>query len=135
MHRQVHAWGVLLRPVRWRSRIRSGESVRTATSAGPCPEDPPGTVRFETVQARHRHILIEPMGDAVEFVAHGSPPWTPGRHVARQIVTRGALPDTVSCGRGYLEVLAFLHDGIVVNEVRTFGDQMIAMPWSGTQPD
>ena len=36
-----------------------------------------------------------------------------------QTVSRGALPDTVTCGSGYIEVLAFVEGGIVINEVRT----------------
>jgi uncharacterized protein YerC len=48
-------------------------------------------------------------------------------------VTRGALPDTVTCGRGYIEVLAFVDDGILVNEVRTFGDEMVAPTVAGGQ--
>jgi hypothetical protein len=41
------------------------------------------------------------------------------------------LPDTVTCGNGYIEVLAFVEGGIVVNEVRTHGDRVVAMSgWS-----
>jgi hypothetical protein len=94
-------------------------------------EDPPGTVRFETAWAKHRFIQIEPMGDAVHFVAPLNRYWPgqTGPDVATpQVVTRGTLPDTVTCGGGYIEVLAFTERGIVVNEVRTHGDQVIAMP-------
>jgi hypothetical protein len=48
----------------------------------------------------------------------------------RQVVSRGALPDTVTCGRGYIEVLSIEDDGILVNEIRTHGDQVIAVPLS-----
>ena len=50
-----------------------------------------------------------------------------------QTVSRGALPDTVTCGSGYIEVLAFVEGGMVINEVRTQGDPVIAIPgWSST---
>ena len=48
-------------------------------------------------------------------------------------VTPGTLPDTVTCGGGYIEVLAFVDGGIVVNEVRTLGDQVIARAGSSPQ--
>jgi hypothetical protein len=37
-------------------------------------------------------------------------------------VSAHAVPDTVSCGHGYLEVLGFVDGGVVLNEVRTHGD-------------
>jgi hypothetical protein len=91
-------------------------------------DDPPGTIRFETAWARRRFIPIEPMGDTVHFVAPSRRHWPGQRHDPMpQLVTRAALPDTVTCGSGYIEVLAFVEGGIVVNEVRTLGDQVIAM--------
>ena len=42
-------------------------------------------------------------------------------------MTRSRLPDTITCGQGYIEVLAFADNGIVVNEVRTQGDHVIAV--------
>lgn len=87
-------------------------------------------VRFETAWARRRFIPIEPMGDVVHFVAPRTRYW-PGQDdrtgAAPTLVTRGALPDTVTCGGGYIEVLAFVDSGIVVNEVRTQGDEVIVM--------
>ena len=61
--------------------------------------------------------------------------WLPGPdswpgqsdNFSEQLVTRTTLPDTVTCGKGYIEVLAFVDNGIVVNEVRTHGDHVIAM--------
>jgi hypothetical protein len=97
--------------------------------------DPPGTVRFQTAWARRRFIRIEPMGDAVHFVAPQTRAW-PGqdrRDATPQLVTRTALPDTVTCGGGYIEVLAFVDGGIVVNEVRTLGDQVTARAGSSLQ--
>ena len=98
-------------------------------------EDPPGTVRFQTEIAKQRFIAIEPMGDAVHFVAPRTRFW-PGQHdnFAEQLVTRTTLPDTVTCGKGYIEVLAFVDNGIVVNEVRTHGDHVIAMTGPSLQP-
>ena len=68
------------------------------------------------------------MGDAVHFVAPRTRFW-PGQsdNFSEQLVTRTTLPDTVTCGKGYIEVLAFVDNGIVVNEVRTHGDHVIAM--------
>jgi len=100
-------------------------------------QDPPGTVRFETAWARRRFIRMEFMGDAVHFVAPRMRYW-PGQTgrtpETPQMVTRNTLPDTVTCGSGYIEVLAFMDGGILVNEVRTTGDQVIAMPGSSAQP-
>jgi hypothetical protein len=100
--------------------------------------DPPGTVRFETAWAKQRFIQIEPMGDAVHFVAPLNRYW-PGQSsldlAPTQVVTRSTLPDTVTCGGGYIEVLAFTDRGIVVNEVRTHGDQVIAIPGWGQLQD
>ena len=94
-------------------------------------------VRFETAWARQRFIPIEPMGDVVHFVAPRRRHW-PGQdereRAAQTPVTRSALPDTVTCGRGYIEVLAFVDSGIVVNEVRTQGDQVTVMAGSSLQP-
>jgi hypothetical protein len=91
-------------------------------------------VRFETAWARRRFVRIEPIGDAIHFVAPRTRYW-PGQAArytpAPQVVSRGALPDTVTCGSGYIEVLAFVEGGIVINEVRTQGDRVIAIPgWS-----
>jgi hypothetical protein len=100
--------------------------------------DPPGMVRFETAWAKRRFIPIEPMGDVVHFVAPRTRYW-PGQDESiaamPQLVTRGTLPDTITCGMGYIEVLAFADNGIVVNEVRTQGDQVIAMAAPGPLPD
>ncbi len=94
--------------------------------------DQPGVIRFETAWARRRFIPIEPMSDAIQFMAPRARHW-PGQdpqitNPAPQLVTRSVLPDTVTCGSGYIEVLAFEHNGIVVNEVRTVGDAVFAMP-------
>jgi hypothetical protein len=94
------------------------------------PTDPPGAVRFWTDLARRRFIPIQPTGDAVAFVAPRSRLWRgqdPGVF-AHQVVNRATLPDTVTCGRGYIEVLEIADDGILVNEVRTHGDQVLAIP-------
>ena len=76
------------------------------------------------------------MGDIVHFVAPRTRSW-PGHDplatVTPQAVTRRGLPDTVTCGQGYIEVLAFVDGGIVVNEVRTQGDEVTAMAGSGLQ--
>jgi hypothetical protein len=113
---------------------------RTASVAVPVHNDRhwmdlPGAVRFQTEIAKQRFIRIEPMGDAVHFVAPRTRYW-PGQsdYLLEQFVTRGALPDTVTCGKGYIEVLAFVDNGIVVNEVRTHGDQVVAMAGSALQP-
>ncbi len=92
----------------------------------------PGPSASQTEIAKQRFIRLEPMGDVVRFVAPGSRvrPSSSG-HTGEQLVTRGALPDSVTCGRGYIEVVAFVDGGIVVNEVRTHGDQVMAMAWSG----
>ena len=76
------------------------------------PEDPPGAVHFQTEIAKQRFIRLEPMGDAVHFVAPRTRLW-PGQpeRTSEQLVTRGGLPDTVTCGRGYIEVVAFVDDG------------------------
>lgn len=98
--------------------------------------DPPGTVRFWTDLAKRRFIRMQPMGDAIEFVAPRTRLW-PGQDPGvfeRQVVSRGALPDTVTCGRGYIEVLSIEDDGILVNEIRTHGDQVIAVPLPGSPP-
>jgi len=92
--------------------------------------DPPGAVRFWTDMAKRRFIRMQPMGDAIEFVAPRTRLW-PGQgpeFMERQLVSRTALPDTVTCGRGYIEVLSIEEDGILVNEVRTHGDQVVAVP-------
>ncbi len=92
--------------------------------------DPPGAVRFWTDLAKRRFIHIHPMGDAVEFVAPRTRLW-PGQDpevFERHVVSRTTLPDTVTCGRGYIEVLSIEDDGIFVNEVRTHGDQVVAVP-------
>jgi hypothetical protein len=77
------------------------------------------------------------MGDVVHFVAPRNRGW-PGQaeHDAflPQVVSRDTLPDTVTCGGGYIEVLTFLDSGIVVNEVRTHGDHVIAVAGTGLQP-
>jgi hypothetical protein len=100
--------------------------------------DPPGMVRFETAWAKRRFIPIEPMGDVLHFVAPRTRYW-PGQDerltAMPQFVTRDTLPDTITCGMGYIEVLAFADNGIVVNEVRTQGDKVIAMAASGPPPD
>ncbi len=100
-------------------------------------EDLPGAVRFETAWARQRFIPIEPMGDAVQFVAPRTRRW-PGQTglmaAFPQLVTRSTLPDTVTCGGGYIEVLSFADNGIVVNEVRTHGDHVIAVAGPNLQP-
>jgi hypothetical protein len=78
------------------------------------------------------------MGDEIHFVAPRSRRWPgqPGLEATMpQVISRGALPDTVTCGGGYIEVLAFLDSGIVVNEVRTHGDHVIAVPALGWRPD
>lgn len=96
--------------------------------------DPPGTVRFWTDTAKRRFIRIQPMGGAIEFVAPRARPW-PGQGpeiMERRLVSRTALPDTVTCGRGYIEVLSIEDDGILVNEVRTHGDQVVAVPLRGS---
>jgi hypothetical protein len=96
--------------------------------------DPPGAVRFWTDLAKRRFIRMQPMGDAVEFVAPRTRLW-PGQDpevFERQLVSRTALPDTVTCGRGYIEVLSIEDDGILVNEVRTHGDQVVAVPVWGS---
>jgi hypothetical protein len=94
-------------------------------------------VQFETAWAKRRFIPIEPMGDVLHFVAPRTRYW-PGqdewRDIAPTEVTRGALPDTVTCGGGYIEVLAFVDSGIVVNEVRTVGDQVMVMAAPGLAP-
>jgi hypothetical protein len=105
-----------------------GESAaQTATMAW---YEHPAAVHFETAWARRRFIRIEQMGDAVHFMAPRTRYW-PGQHEmdvsATQSVSRSVLPDTVSCGNGYIEVLAFVENGIVVNEVRTHGDRVVAM--------
>ena len=92
--------------------------------------DPPGAVRFWTDMAKRRFIRMHAMGDAIEFVAPRTRLW-PGQDPGvfeRQVVSRGALPDTVTCGRGYIEVLSIEEDGILVNEIRTHGDQVVAAP-------
>ena len=93
-------------------------------------------VRFETAWARRRFIPIEHMGDVVHFVAPRTRYW-PGQDdevgAVLTPVTRGSLPDTVTCGGGYIEVLAFVDSGIVVNEVRTQGDQVMVIPGSSLQ--
>jgi hypothetical protein len=97
--------------------------------------DPPGAVRFWTDMAKRRFIRME-AGDAVEFVAPRTRLW-PGQDPGvfeRQVVTRATLPDTVTCGRGYIEVLSIEEDGILVNEVRTHGDQVVAAPIWMTSP-
>jgi len=98
--------------------------------------DPPGAVRFRTEVARQRFVPIEPMGDVVSLVAPRTRvrPGTAGQDTA-QLVARGALPGSVTCGRGYIEVVAFVDGGIVVNEVRTHGDQVVAMAWLELPPD
>lgn len=91
--------------------------------------DPPGAVRFWTDLAKRRFIRMQ-AGDAVEFVAPRTRLW-PGQDPGvfeRQVVSRATLPDTVTCGRGYIEVLSIEEDGILVNEVRTHGDQVVAAP-------
>jgi hypothetical protein len=91
--------------------------------------DPPGAVRFWTDMAKRRFIRMQ-AGDAVEFVAPRTRLW-PGQDPGvfeRQVVSRATLPDTVTCGRGYIEVLSIEEDGILVNEVRTHGDQVVAAP-------
>jgi hypothetical protein len=114
-------------------RLLSIRRRRATEPVGPQPgSDPerPGTVRFWTDMAKRRFIRIQPMGDAVEFVAPRTRLW-PGQDPGvfeRQVVSRGALPDTVTCGRGYIEVLSIEDDGILVNEVRTHGDQVVAAP-------
>ena len=115
-------------------RLR-GRKAQTPMSVIPVVwEDPPGTVRFQTEIAKQRFIRIEPMGDAVHFVAPRTRYW-PGQsgHTAEQLVTRGTLPDTVTCGKGYIEVLAFVDNGIVVNEVRTHGDHVLAISGPGLE--
>jgi len=101
-------------------------------SVEPIP-DPPGAVRFWTDTAKRRFIRMHPVGDAIEFTAPRSRLW-PGQDpdvFERRVVSRAALPDTVTCGRGYIEVLSIEDDGILVNEVRTHGDQVVAVPvWS-----
>jgi hypothetical protein len=90
--------------------------------------DPPGSVRFWTEVAKRRYIRIPYLGDSVEFVAPRTRRW-PGQGddvLWRQVVNRRSLPDTVTCGRGYIEVLAFSDEGILVNEVRTHGDPVLA---------
>ena len=98
--------------------------------------DPPGSVRFWTDMAKRRFIRMHAMGDAVEFVAPRTRLW-PGQDPGvfeRQVVSRSTLPDTVTCGRGYIEVLSIEDDGILVNEVRTHGDQVVAAPIRVTAP-
>ena len=98
--------------------------------------DPPGSVRFWTDMAKRRFIRMQSMGDAVEFVAPRTRLW-PGQDPGvfeRQVVSRSTLPDTVTCGRGYIEVLSIEDDGILVNEVRTHGDQVVAAPIRVTAP-
>ena len=98
--------------------------------------DPPGAVRFWTDMAKRRFIRMQSMGDAVEFVAPRTRLW-PGQDPGvfeRQVVSRSTLPDTVTCGRGYIEVLSIEDDGILVNEVRTHGDQVVAAPIRVTAP-
>jgi hypothetical protein len=98
--------------------------------------DPPGAVRFWTDMAKRRFIRMHAMGDAVEFVAPRTRLW-PGQDPGvfeRQVVSRSTLPDTVTCGRGYIEVLSIEEDGILVNEVRTHGDQVVAAPIWVTSP-
>ena len=116
-------------------RLR-GRTAPVAISIVDEQQYPPGTVRFETAWARRRFIRIEPMVDAVHFVAPRTRNWPgqDGRFSAPQLVTRGALPDTVTCGGGYIEVLAFVDGGIVVNEVRTTGDEVVAVPSWSLQP-
>jgi hypothetical protein len=112
-----------------RRRARNNEPVLNAPVA-----DPPGAVRFWTDMAKRRFIRMQAMGDAVEFVAPRTRLW-PGQDPGvfeRQVVSRGALPDTVTCGRGYIEVLSIEDDGILVNEVRTHGDQVVAAPVGST---
>ena len=116
-------------------RLRGRRAPAPAPIAPAEREDPPGTVRFQTEIAKQRFIRIEPMGDAVHFVAPRTRFW-PGQsgYAAEQLVTRSTLPDTVTCGKGYIEVLAFVDNGIVVNEVRTHGDHVIALPLWSLQP-
>lgn len=99
--------------------------------------DPPGAVRFWTDTAKRRFIRMHPVGDAVEFTAPRSRLW-PGQGPGvyeRHVVSRSTLPDTVTCGRGYIEVLSIEDDGILFNEVRTHGDQVVAVPvWSSPAP-
>lgn len=99
--------------------------------------DPPGAVRFWTDMAKRRFIRMQPVGDAVEFTAPRTRLW-PGQDPGvfeRQVVSRAALPDTVTCGRGYIEVLSIEDDGILVNEIRTHGDQVVAVPvWGSPAP-
>jgi hypothetical protein len=114
-------------------RPRAGtDEARSVVSAG----DPPGAVRFWTDTAKRRFIRMHAMGDAVEFVAPRTRLW-PGQDASvfeRHVVSRGALPDTVTCGRGYIEVLSIEEDGILVNEIRTHGDQVVAAPIRMTSP-
>ncbi len=113
------------------SRLRG----RSAPAAAPAVSgmewyEHPAAVHFETAWARRRFIRIDQMGDAVHFMAPRMRYW-PGQAgpdaAMTQSVTRSVLPDTVTCGSGYIEVLAFVEGGIVVNEVRTHGDRVVAM--------
>lgn len=93
--------------------------------------DAPGAVQFETAWARHRYIDLGWVGDSVRFIAPRTRDW-PGRPdpetLEPQVVSRQTLPDTVTCGAGYIEVLAFTNSGVVVTEVRTHGDPVIVVP-------
>ncbi|MFN8518360.1 MAG: hypothetical protein U0667_02985 [Chloroflexota bacterium] len=87
--------------------------------------------------AKRRFIRMQLMGDAVEFTAPRTRLWPGQDHgvLERQVVSRATLPDTVTCGRGYIEVLSIEADGILVNEVRTHGDQVVAAPvWASPVP-
>jgi hypothetical protein len=79
------------------------------------------TTTFLTEGASRRFVPLPVVaGSALEF----SMPV--GRLGERSSTTLSAttLPDTVSCGAGYLEVLYVTDDGMVVNEVRTHGDEV-----------
>jgi hypothetical protein len=117
-------------------RRRHGHEANAQASVLPLA-DPPGAVRFWTDTAKRRFIRMQLVGDAIEFTAPRSRLW-PGQDPGvfeRQVVSRATLPDTVTCGRGYIEVLSIEDDGILVNEVRTHGDQVVAVPvWSTPSP-
>ena len=111
------------------ARIRARRARRRATPSTPdtagAPDGsgPPDTVTvtFRTEGATRRFV---PLACEPARLLFSMPTGRLGRRISAT-VSIDALPDTVSCGAGYLEVLFMDGDGFVVNEVRTYGDEVI----------
>lgn len=111
--------------MRWPSRGREA-----APPALPVPRPipvasmPPGAMTFRTEAARRRFIPLAIQADALEVTA------TDHRLGRRRstALSLTALPETISCGGGYLEVLYAMDGGFVVDEIRTFGDEVVVVP-------